>query len=63
MVRLVDRPVGVFDSGIGGLTVVRAIIDRMRPAHTSFDVVNGVEGDGLRTETADSFIEVTGIGA
>jgi hypothetical protein len=45
------------------LAQVRAIIDRMRPAHTSFDVVNGVEGDGLRTETADSFIEVTGIGA
>lgn len=42
---------------------VVAILDRMRPAHTSFDVVNGVEGDGLRTETADSFIEVTGIGA
>lgn len=45
------------------LAQVRSIIDRMRPAHTSFDVVNGVEDDGLRTETGDSLIEVTGIGA
>ena len=24
-----DRPIGVFDSGIGGLTVVKALIERL----------------------------------
>ena len=45
------------------LAQVRAIIDRMRPAHTRFAVTNGAESNGLRTETAGSLIEVTGIGA
>ena len=39
---------------------VAAIIDRMRPAHTSYSIVDAV---GFRTETAGSLIEVTGIGA
>src|SRR4029077_14781587 len=25
--RMTDRPIGVFDSGLGGLTVLRALID------------------------------------
>ena len=28
-----NRPIGVFDSGVGGLTVVRALMDRLPGEH------------------------------
>ena len=29
MTELQNRPIGVFDSGVGGLTVVRALMERL----------------------------------
>ena len=45
-----DLPIGVFDSGIGGLTVMHALMDRL--PHESMvyfgDAAKGPEGEGLR---------------
>ena len=36
----VSRPIGVFDSGIGGLTVVRALMERLRKAMDPAGILN-----------------------
>lgn len=41
------------------LDAISAVVDRMKPAHAGYSVVNAV---GLRAETADNFVEITGIG-
>jgi glutamate racemase len=44
--ELVDRPIGVFDSGVGGLTVARAIADQLpgEALHYVGDTANGPYG-------------------
>lgn len=39
---------------------VRAIVDRMKPAHTNYSVTNAV---GILAETADNLAEITAVGA
>ena len=45
-VDLVERPIGVFDSGVGGLTVARAIADQLpgEALHYVGDTANGPYG-------------------
>jgi NaMN:DMB phosphoribosyltransferase len=52
-----DAPIGIFDSGVGGLTVARAVLDQLPheairyigdTAHGPYGPLNLVECDGSR---------------
>jgi glutamate racemase len=49
-IRDVDAPIGIFDSGVGGLTVARAVLDQLphEALHYVGDTANSPYGRGAQ---------------
>ena len=56
-----DAPIGIFDSGVGGLTVVRAVLDQLphESIHYVGDTARGPYGPRARDEVRGYVAEVT----
>ena len=55
-----DRPIGIFDSGVGGLTVARAVLERLLSSGGELvTVVTGEEATDSLADELDEWLSAT----